>query len=122
MSTPSLKDKQVGEELLTDAGRYPAHRGCKAVLAVVYDPERMIKSPAGLAANLSEPTAAGVPMRTIVVFKLAFLEIPRVACSNVRPSWRGFTAVPAASSNMQVDCGDSGSSCGSGRGARRHPD
>lgn len=67
MTRSTLKDKQIGEELLTDAGRYPAHPDCKAVLAIVYDPARLIKNPAGLEADLSVATASGVPMRTIVV-------------------------------------------------------
>lgn len=67
MTRPSLKDKQVGEELLTDAGRYPSHPDCKAILAVVYDPGHRIKNPSGLEKDLSKPTASGAPMRCVVV-------------------------------------------------------
>jgi hypothetical protein len=67
MTRPTLKAKQVGEELLADAGRYPAHPGCSAILVVVYDPGRFIENPRGLEADLSKPTASGVPMRTIAI-------------------------------------------------------
>lgn len=67
MTRATLKDKKIGEELLVDAGRYPAHIGCLAILAVVYDPDHFVSNPKGLEADLSVPTAAGMPMRTVIV-------------------------------------------------------
>jgi hypothetical protein len=66
MTRPTLRDKAVGEELLADAGRYPAHPDCLAILAVVYDPEFVIKNPNGLEADLSGATASGVPFRCVI--------------------------------------------------------
>jgi REase_DpnII-MboI len=67
MTRPTLMDKKVGEELLTDAGRYPAHPDCEAVLAIIYDPGHYLRNPHGLEADLSKPTSSGAPMRAIVV-------------------------------------------------------
>lgn len=59
MTRKSLRDKGVGDELLVDAGRYPAHPSCKAILAVVYDPQHHVRNAPGLEKDLSQPTAGG---------------------------------------------------------------
>lgn len=67
MTRKTLRDKNIGEELLIDAGRYPAHPDCRAILAVVYDPGHWVKNPAGLESDLSKHTNTGVPFRCIIV-------------------------------------------------------
>jgi len=66
MTRPGLTDRKVAEELLIDAGRYPKHPDCRAILAVVFDPERLLRSPRGIERDLSNPTRDGVPMRCVV--------------------------------------------------------
>ena len=66
MTRAGLTDRKVAEELLIDAGRYPKHPDCRAILAVVFDPERLLRNPRGLERDLSNPTRDGVPMRCVV--------------------------------------------------------
>lgn len=66
MTRPNLTDRKVGEELLIDWGRYPRHPECKAIFALLYDPERLLKNPAGLERDLSRGVE-GLPTRAIVV-------------------------------------------------------
>ena len=54
MTRPSLTDRALGEELLVDWGRYPRHPDCRAILAVVYDPERRITNATALEQDLSQ--------------------------------------------------------------------
>jgi hypothetical protein len=54
MMRPSLSDRTLGEELLVDWGRYPRHPDCRAILALVYDPDRRIKNAAALERDLSQ--------------------------------------------------------------------
>lgn len=66
MTRPSLKDKDLGAELLIDWGRYPHHPECKAIFALVYDPKRLLKNPGGLQNDLTG-AVDGIPTRVIVV-------------------------------------------------------
>lgn len=66
MTRPKLTDRKVGEELLVDWGRYPRHPECKAIFALIYDPKRHLKNPAGLERDLSG-IVEGLPTRAIVV-------------------------------------------------------
>lgn len=53
MTRVGLGAKEVGAELLIDIGRYRAHPDCKALSALVYDPERRIANPSALENDLS---------------------------------------------------------------------
>lgn len=66
MTRPGLTDRRVGEELLVDWGRYPRHPDCRAILAIVYDPEGRIFNAAGLENDLSQEHTAPAT-RVIVV-------------------------------------------------------
>jgi hypothetical protein len=50
----SLKDKEVGDELLIDIMRYESHPKVKTLFCFVYDPESKIRNPAGLENDLSK--------------------------------------------------------------------
>jgi len=50
----SLKDKQVGEQLLIDIARYQSHPDCKQLICFVYDPLSNLKNPTGLETDLSK--------------------------------------------------------------------
>lgn len=47
-----LRDKEVGEQLLIDIQRYQTHQRCKLLIAFIYDPDKLIKNPAGLSSDL----------------------------------------------------------------------
>jgi hypothetical protein len=66
MTRKTLTDKKVGEELLIDWNRYQRHPDCRAIFALVYDPERHLRNPAGLEHDLSQDTA-DIATRVIVV-------------------------------------------------------
>lgn len=66
MTRPSLKDKDVGAELLIDWGRYPRHPDCKAIFALIYDPKRLLRNPGGIEDDLTG-AVEGIPTRAIVV-------------------------------------------------------
>lgn len=66
MTRSGLTDRKVSQELLVDAGRYPKHPDCRAILAVIFDPDRRLKNPRGLERDLGSPTRDGVPMRCVI--------------------------------------------------------
>lgn len=50
----SLKDKEIGEQLLIDIGKYTAHPECKTLICFVYDPEGRVGNPRGLENDLNK--------------------------------------------------------------------
>jgi REase_DpnII-MboI len=44
----TLRDNEVGKELIVDIERYKARKDCKLAYCFVYDPEHYIRNPAGL--------------------------------------------------------------------------
>jgi hypothetical protein len=50
---PTLKAKDVGEQLIIDIERYQTHPDCKLLLCFVYDPEGIISNPRGLENDLN---------------------------------------------------------------------
>jgi len=53
VASSSLRDKQIGEELIVDIKRYQAHPDCRRLMCFVYDPLGNLKNPSGLEADLS---------------------------------------------------------------------
>jgi hypothetical protein len=53
IATVRLKDKQIGEQLLVDIGRYRSHPDCRTLICFVYDPEGHLRNPAGLSSDLT---------------------------------------------------------------------
>ena len=49
----STHAKKVGDELIIDISHYRAHPKCERLWVVVYDPNRLVRNPGGLAADLS---------------------------------------------------------------------
>ncbi len=66
MTRQRLRDREVGEELTIDWMKYRKHPDCRAILAVVYDPDRLIANPGGLEHDLSD-TRSEPATRVIVV-------------------------------------------------------
>jgi REase_DpnII-MboI len=53
LASPTLRDKQIGEQLMVDIQRYSAHPDCRDLICFVYDPLGNVRNPAGLEADLS---------------------------------------------------------------------
>lgn len=54
MASAKLRDREVGEQLLIDIGRYQAHQNCKTLICLVYDPCSHIRNAPGLRSDLSK--------------------------------------------------------------------
>lgn len=66
MTRASMSAQKLGEELLIDAGRYPTHPDCDAVLAYVYDPDRRLDNPRGIERDLTTRTASGLSFLCVI--------------------------------------------------------
>lgn len=53
MTRPTLKNKQIGDELIIDTARYQSCSYCKHLVCFVYDPNGYINNPTGLEKDLS---------------------------------------------------------------------
>lgn len=49
-----LLDKEVGEQLLIDIGRYSSHPDVEVLLCFVYDPEGLLRNPHGIETDLTK--------------------------------------------------------------------
>lgn len=49
----SLKDKEIGDQLIIDVQHYKIHPDCKRLICFVYDPDSKIKNPRGLEVDLN---------------------------------------------------------------------
>ena len=48
----TLKDREIGNELITDIKRYKSHNNCKVLIFFIYDPDGYISNPTGLIKDL----------------------------------------------------------------------
>jgi hypothetical protein len=53
LASASLRDKQIGDQLIVDIGRYQSHPDCRRLICFVYDPAGNLRNPSGLEADLS---------------------------------------------------------------------
>lgn len=53
VASPTLRDKQIGGQLIIDIKRYQSHPDCRRLLCFVYDPGGYLKNPSGLESDLS---------------------------------------------------------------------
>ena len=51
---PTLKSREVGDQLILDIIRYKAHQDCRHLICFVYDPEHFIENPRGLEDDLNK--------------------------------------------------------------------
>jgi len=65
-ASSKLKDKQIGDQLIIDIGRYKEHPNCKRLICFVYDPEGYLKNPDGLETDLSK-VHDGLEVKVIIV-------------------------------------------------------
>ena len=63
-----VADRQIGDQLLEDIGRYAVHQDCRSLFCFVYDPEGRIANPDGLEADLSH-SRGELSVRVIVAPK-----------------------------------------------------
>lgn len=68
MTRETLKDKQLGEELIIDIEKYAKHPDCERLYCFVYDPKEFIKNPKGLERDLSN-NSDEIEVKTIIVPK-----------------------------------------------------
>ncbi|MFX0098067.1 MAG: hypothetical protein ACFFCS_00690 [Candidatus Hodarchaeota archaeon] len=61
----TLKDKQVGEQLIIDITKYKQHAECKSMVCFIYDPNDFIDNPSTLENDLSKDWD-GLPVKVIV--------------------------------------------------------
>ncbi len=50
----SLKDKEIGNQLISDIAHYKEHPDCEKIICFVYDPDCHIKNPRGLERDLNK--------------------------------------------------------------------
>jgi len=53
MTRDTLKDRQVGEQLIIDINKYSKHPDCRTLVCFVFDPNGLIANPRGLEHDLS---------------------------------------------------------------------
>jgi len=53
MTRATLRDRQIGEELIIDTARYQSHPDCDALVCFVYDLNGYVSNAAGLEGDLS---------------------------------------------------------------------
>ncbi|MEW6358870.1 MAG: hypothetical protein AB1696_21235 [Planctomycetota bacterium] len=62
----SLRDAQIGEELVVDIERYAAHPDCSSLVCFVYDPEKLLDNSSALERDLSRKRE-GIDVRVVIV-------------------------------------------------------
>ena len=50
----TMKDKDLGEQLIIDIAKYKSHPDCKKLICFVYDPEGRIVNPEGIIKDLEK--------------------------------------------------------------------
>jgi hypothetical protein len=66
MTRNGLMDKEIGDELLQDIGRYKSHPDCATLVCFIYDPKGLLKNPHGLAADLEKQSDGRLIVRVII--------------------------------------------------------
>jgi hypothetical protein len=66
VASAALRDRQIGEQLLIDIGRYQSHQDCRRLICFIYDPGGYLKNPTGLETDLSQTTEK-LEVKVIVV-------------------------------------------------------
>lgn len=65
---PSMTARDLGEQLIIDIARYKAHRMCRTLFCVVYDPEGRIANPRGVENDLTNDSGE-IAVRVMIVPK-----------------------------------------------------
>jgi len=69
MNRQGLRDAEIGSQILEDIARYQGHPRCKLLICVVYDPDCLLRNPAGLFNDLHDPTGErhGLPVEMFII-------------------------------------------------------
>lgn len=62
----SLKDNEIGKQLLIDIGRYSNIPNCKNLFLFIFDPSKILKNPAGLTSDLEKRSTPEMKIKAIV--------------------------------------------------------
>jgi len=63
---PTLKDKEIGNQLIIDIAHYKSHPDCKHLICFVYDPDNLIVNPRGLEDDLNKNTTDDMIVEVLV--------------------------------------------------------
>lgn len=66
MTRDTLKDKEIGEQLLIDIDRYKEHPDCKTLYCFVYDPGYIIHNPTGLERDLNKKSTPELQVKVFI--------------------------------------------------------
>jgi hypothetical protein len=67
ISNENLKDKQLGEQLLVDIGRYKGHPDCSDLVIFIYDKSDYVRNKKGLINDLEMQSTANLKVSVIIV-------------------------------------------------------
>jgi hypothetical protein len=62
----TLTDKELGSELIQDIARYQSHPDCRVLVCFVYDPDGLIRNPAGLKNDLETLAMGGLKVHVVI--------------------------------------------------------
>ena len=66
MTNENLKDKQLGEQILIDIGRYQEHPDCSKLFVFIYDKNDYIKNKRGLIRDIEKNSSNEFPIRVYI--------------------------------------------------------
>ena len=62
----TLKDRELGEQLINDIAHYKEHPNCRTLICFVYDPDQCIVNPVGLKEDLELLTNQQMTVSVII--------------------------------------------------------
>ncbi|MFC0878799.1 hypothetical protein ACE01N_19545 [Saccharicrinis sp. FJH2] len=65
-SRASLKDKDIGDQLILDIAHYKSHPDCKKLICFVYDPENYVSNPRGIEDDLIKLSTDDMPIEVYI--------------------------------------------------------
>lgn len=66
ITSDSLKDKELGNQLLIDIGRYKCHPDCRTLVVFVYDKEDQVVNKVGLINDLEKMSTSGMEVKVYI--------------------------------------------------------
>jgi hypothetical protein len=66
MTRDALKDREIGDELLQDIGRYKDHPDCSTLVCFIYDPKGLLKNPTGLGSDLERQSDGRLTIKAVL--------------------------------------------------------
>jgi len=67
MTRATLRDRQIGDELLQDVARYQQHPDCKGLICLIYDPSYLIENPHGLKSDLEKMSSNKLSVAVVII-------------------------------------------------------